>query len=88
MRPFVRRMDSKEAGDALDHDAAHLCDGEADESDAACRRVVADVQTKSAGADPFGTGAGFARSAAAETEPSPTLFTLYSICTKLSLRCQ
>ena len=69
LRALGRRVDRQQAGQALDHHAAHLADGLADEGDAA-RALPADAAAPSgARAHPLGAGARLAGAAAAEHEP-------------------
>ena len=66
---LVGRIDRQQARHALDHDAAHLGDGVADEGDAARAAVGERRLAERLGAHPFGAGAGLAGAAAAEHEP-------------------
>ena len=66
---LVGRIDRHQAGDALDHDGAHLGDGVADEGDAARAAVGQRRLADHLGAHPFGAGPRLARAASAEQQP-------------------
>ena len=84
VRTLARGVDREQAGNALDHDAADLCDGEADEGDAAGGFVAIGIVAEGASADPFSTGAGLARATSAENEPSlPGLATVGEVRNEL-----
>ena len=68
VRALGGRVDRQQAGQALDHHAAHLADGLADQRDAA-RALQRIRRAQGAGTHPLGTGAGLAGAAAAEHEP-------------------
>jgi hypothetical protein len=62
------RVDRQQAGQALDHDTAHLADGLADQRNAV-RTLQAVGCAQGTRAHPLGTGAGLAGTAAAQHEP-------------------
>ena len=67
--PLVAGIDRHEAGDALNHDRAHLGDGVADERDAVRAAVGQRRLADRLGAHPFGAGPRLARAASPEDEP-------------------
>jgi hypothetical protein len=68
-RAVVAGVYAEEPGDALDHHAAGVAEGFADQGDAGWRTGVSVVEAEGLGLDPFGAGSGFPGAASAEDEP-------------------